>query len=147
MPQIKNKIFKKLNTQIMKQSEKSLSGKIIDKKTKKGLFKLRVEVWKRNSNALHLLGASITDQEGQFAIKLESALVPKLRQAKTPQIFYRIYQGDRLLYKTPPNGSANGKPGMAATISIDSPGADNGYYQWQINLERLLQNKYLISHK
>jgi len=51
----------------------TITGRVIDEKTKKGIPNLRVEAWDKDLLFDDFLGESKTDKDGKFTIELDAA--------------------------------------------------------------------------
>ncbi|WP_025742880.1 Tc toxin subunit A-related protein [Aquimarina pacifica] len=109
----------------MKRSNNTLKGTIIDKKTKKARVQLRIEVWVQKIRIQKLIGTSVTDQNGQFEITLDSKQLSKLRRAKKAQLFYKIYQDEQQIYTTSAKDISADDFVTTTQIEIDLPTSEN----------------------
>lgn len=76
-----------------------INGRVIDLKTNHGMAALSVEAWDKDLIFDDLLGSAITDQDGAFNITFDESDFQDLFE-QTPDLFFRIYDGTRLIKTT-----------------------------------------------
>lgn len=84
----------------METKKISIAGYIIDKNTKKGTPSLKVEAWDKDLSANGFVGEATTDSNGHFQISFTKVHFRKLFSDTTPDLYFRIYQKDKMIHST-----------------------------------------------
>ena len=96
-------------------------GKVVNANTGEGLYNLLVEAWDKDEKYNDLLGNAITNADGGFAIRFDSTYFREYAPDESPDIFFKIYQGEKLLKTTEEKPIRNAKTQENVTISIEIP--------------------------
>lgn len=99
-----------------------VQGRVIDARGGRGVPGLRVEAWDHDLLVDDYLGrADRTDDDGRFTIDFDRAAFAGLIGERTPDLFFRIFDGDKLLQETAPLLRAFAPAAARGTVSIDEP--------------------------
>ena len=77
-----------------------INGRVIDKKTKKGLSAIRVEAWDKDLICNDLVGSTTTDRQGAFEITFDKSYFQELFLDRRPDLFFKVFQENQLLTST-----------------------------------------------
>jgi hypothetical protein len=77
-----------------------ISGRVIDDKSGRGIARLRVEAWDKDLVFDDLVGSDETDAEGRFRIEFSESYYRELFIDRKPDLFFKIFSGDRLIKST-----------------------------------------------
>jgi hypothetical protein len=77
-----------------------LSGLVSDQRTGIGIPKLRIEAWDKDLLVDDFVAEAITGEKGTFEIKFEAARFRELFLDREPDLYFRVYQGDKLIKST-----------------------------------------------
>lgn len=80
----------------------TISGYIFSQK-KKGIANLKVEAWDKDMLLDDLVGSAVTDDKGKFVITFTSKYFKELFLDRKPDLFFRIFQNDKLIHSTEKN--------------------------------------------
>lgn len=106
-----------------------INGRIIRRQTRRGLPNLRVEAWDKDLICKELVGSDRTDSEGRFSIRIERSHFEKLFADRRPDLFFRVFDGDREIDSTQDSVLWNvdvGKTELEIEVDIRRPGNGNG---------------------
>lgn len=78
----------------------TISGKIIDKKTKKGIPGLQVEVWDRDLFTDDYIESIETDAQGAFRMEIARGTLRDIVRESRPDIYFKIYKNNKLIKST-----------------------------------------------
>lgn len=100
-----------------------IAGRVIDRKTRSGIAGLRVEAWDKDLIVDDLVGNAVADQDGAFAIEFKESYFRELFADRQPDLFFRVYQEDRLVASTEDSVLWNIKTGPTeVVIEVDLAG-------------------------
>ncbi len=77
-----------------------IEGIVVHENTRQPLAGLRVEAWDKDLIIDDLVGSAVTDQDGRFSMAFDSTYFRELFFDRRPDVFFRIYDGDRLVHDT-----------------------------------------------
>jgi hypothetical protein len=77
-----------------------ITGRVIERRTEKGVPGLRVEAWDKDKKYHDMLGQSLTDSQGRFRFAFEPEYFGDHAPDRLPDVFFRVYQGETLLRTT-----------------------------------------------
>jgi len=77
-----------------------IRGQVIDTKTKRGIQGLRVEAWDKDLICSDLVGSAVTDAQGGFQMEFKPSYFQELFLDRRPDLFFRVFRGNRLLCST-----------------------------------------------
>ena len=78
----------------------TIAGFILNQKTKKGIANLKVEAWDRDNCKDDLVGSVVTDSKGRFSITLQQKKGGWNLTDRKPDIFFKVYSGDKMVRNT-----------------------------------------------
>ena len=77
-----------------------ISGRVIDRKTRRGIAGLRVEAWDKDLIFHDLVGSAVTDAEGAFRIEFDESYFKGIFLDRLPDLFFKVFREDTLLRST-----------------------------------------------
>ena len=98
-----------------------ISGQVIESGSGKGIYNLRVEVWDKDIKYNDLLGEAVTNENGGFTISFDSTYFREFARDDRPDIFFKVYQGRKLLKTTEDAPIFNAETRVNTTIRINMP--------------------------
>lgn len=75
-------------------------GRVIDRKTGRGLGGLRVEAWDMDLIFDDFVGRDLTDEQGAFRIEIRKAYFRELFLDRRPDLFFKVFQENDLIVST-----------------------------------------------
>jgi len=96
-------------------------GQVIDQTTRKGISDLHVEVWDRDKKNNDMLGRSLTDAEGRFAIAFEDSKFNDGGVDTWPDVYLKVFAGKNVVYNTEAQPIMNWTPHHAPLVIEVSP--------------------------
>lgn len=100
----------------------SVSGQVIDSSNGRRAAKLRVEAWDKDLIFDDLVGSAVTDAQGAFRIEFTQSHFHELFLDRSPDLFFKVFDGDRLLRSTEDSVLWNAKSGdHTLTIEVEVP--------------------------
>jgi hypothetical protein len=99
----------------------AIIGSVVNGKTGRGIARLRVEAWDKDVKYNDLLGNADTDQEGRFVIAFDTSYFREFAPDTEPDLFFRVYQGNKLLKSTEDAVVKNAPTTYQVTIRVDMP--------------------------
>lgn len=76
-----------------------ITGRIIDAKTR-SVAGLRVEAWDKDLICNDLVGSAVTDEQGKFHIEFARSHFQELFLDRKPDLFFKVYRGNKLIKST-----------------------------------------------
>jgi hypothetical protein len=98
----------------------TLSGKLLTT-SNKALPGFKVSAWDKDKRISDHLGVAFTDRKGQFVITFDEPRFFDDVKDSLPDVFFLIYQGDRVIHTTEGNPIKNAKEVKDLVIQIDLP--------------------------
>jgi Rps23 Pro-64 3,4-dihydroxylase Tpa1-like proline 4-hydroxylase len=106
----------------MSEGRYRIQGRVVDGQTDQGLGGIRVEAWDKDLLFDDLVGSAISDAEGRFEITFSEAYFNECFLDRRPDLFFKLFQGERLLHSTEDSVLWNvALPGVQVTIHLQSP--------------------------
>ncbi len=96
-----------------------ISGNVVDLTTKKGVGGLRVEAWDFDKKYHDLLGVATTSSQGKFQISFDESYFREFYPETAPDLYFKVYRGDRLIKSTEDSVLWNAKTKTRLTIEVD----------------------------
>jgi Tc toxin complex TcA C-terminal TcB-binding domain/Neuraminidase-like domain/Salmonella virulence plasmid 28.1kDa A protein len=98
----------------------TLKGTIVSKADKKPIEGLRVEAWDKDLLIDDLVGSAVTNKTGKFEIKFDSKYYSEIIVDRRPDIFFKVFKGDKLVADTANNVLWNiSDPETIITIEVE----------------------------
>ena len=96
-------------------------GRVVARESRQPIAELRVEAWDRDVKYDSLLGVASTAIDGTFAIDFDETYYGDYGGDALPDLYFRVFQGNRLLNSTKNDVRGNVPPGQVpAELEIDS---------------------------
>ncbi len=84
----------------MTSGRQTISGTVSGSATRTGIADLRVEAWDKDLLVDDLVGSAVTDLHGRFEITFDESHYRELFLDRKPDLFFKVFAGDRLLAST-----------------------------------------------
>ena len=84
----------------MKNKKVTITGKVISQQSQDPIADLRVEAWDNDVQFNDFVGASDTNEKGEFAITLASPFYQEWAESQNPDFYFKVYKGDKLILNT-----------------------------------------------
>jgi hypothetical protein len=84
----------------MPTNKVNVTGRVLDSRTHAGLKGLSVEAWDKDLLISDLLGQAVTGEQGDFQIQVKQEYSKEIFLDRRPDLFFKIFSGDRLLKST-----------------------------------------------
>jgi hypothetical protein len=97
-------------------------GRVVNRKTRKGIPGLRVEAWDKDLIFDDFVGQTVTDDNGEFTLEFESSYYKELCFDRKPDIYFKIYLERELIHSTEDSVLWNvANPDIRITIPVPMP--------------------------
>lgn len=103
-----------------------ITGQVLAQRNNQGIRDLRVEAWDKDIKYDDLLGCSMTDGRGGFYISFDSNYFREHSPEKQPDVFFKVYQDEKLLkntQKTPIHNAGEILSPIIIEVDLDVPDA------------------------
>ncbi len=100
-----------------------IQGKVIESKTKKGLYNCQVEAWDKDVKYDDLVGSATTNDKGEFSISFDSSYFRERFPETSLDLFFKVCRGDKLLKSTEDDPILNAGELVEITIEVSLPSA------------------------
>lgn len=108
----------------MSNDKYRIVGRVVDRRTRRGVCNLRVEAWDLDTRYHDMLGVAATDVEGNFTIRFTSEYFGDFAPDRAPDLFFRVFRGPELIKTTQAEPLSNVDPGETKVIiEVDMPQA------------------------
>ncbi len=102
-----------------------IHGHVVARRSGQALARMRVEAWDSELTDYQPLSATVTDAEGKFELSLDGAFMRETPDERDPEIFFRVFDGDRLIGTTEGRVSwGREDAGRDVAIEVSAPGID-----------------------
>ncbi len=99
-----------------------ISGQVIDRTTHHGVPYVRVEAWDKDPFINDLVGGAVTDEQGRFRVEFERSHFTEWFLDPRPDLFFKVFNRDRLLTSTEHAVMSNVPPGeTSVSVVVDAP--------------------------
>lgn len=98
-----------------------ISGKVIEAKTRQGLYNLVVEAWDKDEKYDDLLAQTFTNDDGGFTMSFDSTYFRDFDPEKNPDLLFKVFRGKKLLKVTSDSIIKNAGRKTEVTIEINLP--------------------------
>jgi hypothetical protein len=78
----------------------TISGRVIDRLSRRGLAGVRVEAWDKDLLINDMVGSCFTDRFGRFRMIFDSRAFREFFFDQLPDVFFRVYYRDRMVLET-----------------------------------------------
>ena len=77
-----------------------IQGRVIERQSRQGIGKLRVEAWDKDLIFNDLVGSAITNEQGAFQMRFDETYFRELFLDRQPDLFFRVFREDVLIQST-----------------------------------------------
>jgi hypothetical protein len=100
-----------------------VSGQVVDRTTRNGVPWVRVEAWDKDPLINDLVGTAVTDEQGRFRVEFEQSYFKEWLFDRRPDLFFKVFDRDRLLASTEHAVMSNLPPGEkpVPAVEVDAP--------------------------
>jgi len=95
----------------MAKNKFHILGQVIDRSTNLGIPGRKIEAWDKDVKYSDLLGVEKTDSTGKFEIKFDDSYYADALKDKLPDLFFKVFDGEKLILSTEDDYIKNLKPG------------------------------------
>jgi hypothetical protein len=100
-----------------------INGRVLDRRTRRGVAGLRIEVWDGDPFTNDLVGGTTTDERGAFRVQFDKSYFKDWLLDPRPDLFYRVFYQETLLRSKQPS-MKDVRPGDTnVVILVNAPGA------------------------
>jgi hypothetical protein len=78
----------------------SISGRVINRQTRRGIANLRIEAWDKDLIFDDLIGSAITDEQGQFQMEFTEGYFQECFLDRQPDLFFKVFKQAQLIIST-----------------------------------------------
>lgn len=96
-----------------------VQGTLIHAHTKQPLPNLRIEAWDKDCLFDDLVGSTVTDAAGAFSFTFDQSYFQELFLDRRPDLFFKIFDGDRLVHDTRDSVLWNIRRRKSLVIEVD----------------------------
>lgn len=98
-----------------------INGRVIEAKTRQGLFNLIVEAWDKDVKYDDLLAQTFTNDDGGFTMSFDSTYFRDFDPETNPDLLFKVFMGKKLLKSTGDAVIKNAGQKTEVTIEINMP--------------------------
>src|SRR5258707_7996848 len=94
-------------------------GRVISRVSQQGIPNLRVEAWDKDLIVDDLVASAVTDATGAFRMEFDSSYFRELFVDRQPDLFFRVFDGGKLIKSTEDSVLWNVGAETEITIEVD----------------------------
>jgi len=99
-----------------------VTGRVVERITRRGLAGLRVEAWDKDLLLDDLLDVGVTGSSGSFLLRFDESRFRELFLDRRPDLFFKVFSGDQLLASTEDSVLWNAdRSDITTEIEVDAP--------------------------